>query len=433
MQVHLAALGCRVNEAELETWSQALWRRGHRVVDHPEQAHVIVLNTCAVTREAAKKSRQLARRLHRKNPRAKVVVTGCYVELEPRTVAALDGVDRVVRNGDKEQLVGKLEQLDLSAMPQLAMDPDAPPIAEGARTRAFVKVQDGCRYRCTYCIVTVARGEERSRSIDAVVQEVNALQEAGYREVVLTGIHLGGYGSDRGVDLRQLVEALAARTTIPRIRIGSLEPWDLPRGFFEIWRQDERLCPHFHLPLQSGADATLRRMARRCSTADFARLVSEARAAIPEVMISTDVIVGFPGETEQDWRRTMAFVERVGFSQVHVFPFSPREGTAAARMAPAVAPAIKRARSEELHALAARMRRSQMERLTGTTRPVLFEGEGNPLEEGGYRWLGYTDNYLPVEMAVERDEDLDNAILPVTIRGVGRSGRMVGRRSASPL
>ena len=426
MRVHLAALGCRVNEAELEQWSQALWRRGHRVVPHPEQAQVIVLNTCAVTIEAAKKSRQLARRLHRKNRLAKLVVTGCYAQLSPETVSNLEGVDLVVPNGDKDDLVQTLEtELLPETMPRRAMDPPAEQPAEtGARTRAFVKVQDGCRHRCTYCIVTVARGEERSRPIDDVVAEVNALSEAGYREAVITGIHLGGYGSDIGADLSALVSALLARTTIPRLRIGSLEPWDLPDGFFELWAEDARLCPHVHLPFQSGCDATLRRMARRGSTADYASLVSSARAAIPELTISTDVIVGFPGETEAEWAQTMRFVERAALSHVHIFPFSPREGTAAARMRGAVAPEDKRRRSRELHELASLMRRRELRRFVGTRRAVLFEGCGDP-SDGGYRWRGYTDNYLPVEVVVPTDDDLDNRIETVSLGGV-EAGRLVG-------
>ena len=267
MHVFLTTLGCRLNEAELERWSRGFHATGHRVVPSPAQADIMVVNTCAVTTEAARKSRKLVSGLHRQNPAARMVLTGCFAELEPGRAASLAGVDLIVGNRDKERLVDLVvESLGTPTMPVLATEPeDAHVYASTGRTRAFIKVQDGCRNRCSFCIVTIARGEERSRTIADVVGEIRQRHADGYQEAVLTGVHLGGYGSDLGTDLRALVRAVLEDTDIPRVRLSSLEPWDLPEDFWSLW-SSPRLMPHLHLPLQSGADTVLRRMSRRCST-----------------------------------------------------------------------------------------------------------------------------------------------------------------------
>lgn len=393
--VHLRTLGCRLNEAELETWARGFQARGLRLVREPEAADLVVLNTCAVTADAARSSARLARHLHRRNPRARLVLSGCFAELEPDRAAALAGVDLLVGNGQKDQLVPRaLDLLDSPAMPALAAEPGGSPIHALGRTRAFVKIQDGCRNRCTFCVVTVARGDERSRPIDALVDEVNALHAQGHLEVVLTGVHIGGYGADLGVGLPDLLDALLARTAVPRLRLGSLEPWDLGPALFERWA-DPRLCPHLHLPLQSGCDAVLRRMARRCDARSYAALVDAARARVPDLVVTTDLIVGFPGETEAEHRASMDVVAAVGFGDVHVFAYSPRAGTAAARMAGQVPQATRAARSREAHALAARMKARTLAAAVGQTRPVLWERHA---PEAG-RVRGYTDHYLRVEAA----------------------------------
>jgi threonylcarbamoyladenosine tRNA methylthiotransferase MtaB len=414
MDIYLTSLGCRLNEAELMTWARRFQAAGHRLTADPQAAQLLLLNTCAVTVEAAAKSRQLIYRLHRQNPSARLVVTGCYAELEPATVAALEGVDLVIGNRDKDRLVELvLDRLEPGTMPLLATEPDAVHVYAagwpGARTRAFVKVQDGCRHRCTFCIVTVARGEERSRPIADVVAEIRALHAAGYQEAVLTGVHLGGYGSDLGVSLLDLVRAILADTDIPRLRLSSLEPWNLPAEFWSLWH-NPRLMPHLHLPLQSGCDSTLRRMARRCTTAAYARLVAAARAAIPDLTLTTDIIVGFPGETEAEWTATLAFVEQIGFGHIHIFPFSPRAGTAAARMREQVPAEVKRRRGRELQALAARMKADHLARHLGRVRAVLWEGHGELLPDGCRRWSGYTDNYLRTDVVVPDGLNLENRI-----------------------
>ncbi len=334
VRVKLLTLGCRLNEAELEDWAQHFQRRGLRVVGSEESADLIVVNTCAVTQEAVRKSRQILRRSHRANPEARLIVSGCLATLEGEALAREAGVDLVVGNRDKDRLAEMaLDLLALPAMPELAITNVASPLFTRGRQRAFIKVQDGCRYQCTFCITTQARGEERSRPIGEVVEAINRLYRTGIQEVVLTGVHLGGYGSDPGDeigrDLATLVARLLAETEIPRLRLSSLEPWDLPESFWSLF-EDARLMPHLHLPLQSGSDAVLRRMARRCKTDAFARLVERGRALVPDLNITTDIIVGFPGEGADDWRRTLTFAEAMRFGHVHVFGYSPRAGTLAA-------------------------------------------------------------------------------------------------------
>jgi len=411
MDVYLDTLGCRLNEAELAAWTRALRAAGHQVVARPELAQVVVVNSCAVTSEAARKSRQLVSRAHRANPHARLVVTGCYAELSPDRVAALAGVDAVIGNIDKDALAERLTR-DFAgeALPAPVAAPPDERIDRRDRTRAFVKVQDGCRNHCTFCVVTIARGEERSRSIASVVSEVRQLVDQGYREVVLTGVHLGGYGHDLadGTDLAALARALLADTDVERLRLSSLEPWDLPPDFFAVW-EHPRLMPHLHLPLQSGCDETLRRMARRCSAAEFAALAASARDAIPDLTLTTDLIVGFPGETDGEWAQTMDLVRRVGFGHIHIFSYSPREGTRAARMPGHVPTPVKKARSRQMHELAAELKSAHLTRFLGQERPVLWEGDA-----------GYTDNYLRV--STWPPAELDNVIAPATLARIADSG-----------
>lgn len=416
MDVYLHALGCRLNEAELESWHRGFEGSGHRVVSAPEQAQVVVLNTCAVTGVAARKSRQLVHRFHRQNPAARMVITGCYAELAPEKVADMAGVDLVVGNHEKGELVSKVaEHLDGVEMPRMASEPDGRLYAE-ARTRAFVKVQDGCRNKCSFCVVTILRGQERSRPVAEVVAEINDLHAQGFQEAVVTGVHLGGYGSDlsSGDDLKALLAAILADTDIPRLRVTSLEPWDLPKGFFSLW-ENPRLGQHLHLPLQSGCDSVLRRMARRCYTADFAALVDDAREILTDLTLTTDIIVGFPGETEAEWAATREFIERMGFAHMHIFAYSPREGTRAATLPGQVSRQIQKRRSQELHEIGAVMKAAHLERFLGQQRPVLWEGRGEALGDGQRRWLGYTDNYLRVETVAPESVDLENHMLPTRL------------------
>ncbi len=286
-------------------------------------------------------------------------------------------------------------------------------------------MQDGCDNRCTFCIVTSLRGASRSRPLDAVVAEIADHARQGVQEAVLTGVHLGSYGRDLppggAGDLKQLVEAILTHTAIPRLRLSSLEPWELAPGFFDLWgRWPGRLCPHLHLPLQAGADRQLRAMARRCTVASYRALLADARAAIPGLTVTTDLIGGFPGESEADFAQGLAFVRACRFAHAHVFPYSAREGTAAARFADQAPPAVRKQRVKELQAAVAATGREERARFVGTVRPVLWEGVGEPLGEArGHthlaRWTGLTDNYLRVQALAPAGEDWHNRITPARL------------------
>jgi threonylcarbamoyladenosine tRNA methylthiotransferase MtaB len=422
MKVHLKTLGCRLNEAELETWAQAFQKSGHQITPQAQAANLIVINSCAVTQDAARKSRNLIRKIHRDNPQAKLVVSGCYATLNQDEAASLMGVDLVVSNREKDQLVEKtLTGLNMDTMPAMSTEPGEISLFTRGRQRAFVKVQDGCRYRCTFCIVTVARGEETSRPVQAVIDEINDLHRQGITEVILTGVHLGGYGSDLGNGLADLIKAILAETDIPRLRLGSLEPWELPDDFFELFL-NPRLMPHLHLPLQSGSDTVLRRMARRCKTEEFAAIVSQLRTQIPRFNITTDIIVGFPGESEQEWQEGFDFIKRTGFGHIHIFTYSSREGTKAAALPNQVANEIKKQRSRQLHRLADEMKLKFCRDNIGNEFPVLWEGYSEPLQDGKQRVFGYTPNYLRVACVISNDESLENQTIKCVVRTVGESG-----------
>ncbi|MGZ5026530.1 MAG: tRNA (N(6)-L-threonylcarbamoyladenosine(37)-C(2))-methylthiotransferase MtaB [Methylobacter sp.] len=421
MKVHLKTLGCRLNEAELETWAQAFQKSGHQVTKQAEAANLIVLNSCAVTQDAARKSRQLIRRIHRDSPQAKLVVSGCYATLNEDEVASLLGVDLVVSNQDKDRLVEKtLTELNMDAMPALSTEPGEISLFTRGRQRAFVKVQDGCRYRCTFCIVTVARGEENSRPVQAVIDEINDLHRQGITEVILTGVHLGGYGSDLGNNLSDLIKAILAQTDIPRLRLGSLEPWELPGDFFELF-DNPRLMPHLHLPLQSGSDSVLRRMARRCKTEEFAAIVKQLRAQIPHFNITTDIIVGFPGETEQEWQESFDFIKQTGFGHIHIFTYSSREGTKAAGLPNQVGNEVKKQRSRQLHELAEEMKVKFFTDNVGHEFPVLWEGYSEALAGGKQRVFGYTPNYLRVGCVVDEAMTVENRTINCTLIAVDQN------------
>ncbi len=415
MKVHLKALGCRLNEAELEQWSQQFQAAGYTISRDGSGADLVVLNTCAVTHEASRKSRYLINRLHRDNPTAKLVVTGCHASLEPEQVADSLGVDLVIRNDQKAELPAiAQQQLALPTMPLSATEPDDIALYSRGRHRAFIKVQDGCRYRCTFCIVTVARGEERSRDVGEIIDEINRFHAAGIHEIVLAGVHVGGYGSDTGSNLKSLIETILTDTDVPRIRFASVEPWDLPDDFFDLF-DDPRVMPHMHLPLQSGADAILRRMARRCKTAEFRALVEKARERVTDFNVTTDVIVGFPGETDALWQESMDFIESIGFGHLHIFPYSPRNGTKAATLPGQLDKATKQRRCRELATLAAKMKREALEKMVGRRVEVLWE-KPETLGDGRRRFSGYTPNYHRIEII--SNDDLEYRVTDVTATGI---------------
>lgn len=342
MRVALKALGCRLNEAELESWSNDFQGLGYSITKEIELADLLVINTCAVTQEAVKKSRQLIRKSHRINPQAKLIVSGCYSSLQPELASEIDAIDLIIPNNDKDQLAQLVnDELNIEAMPAIATTPGESALFARGRNRAFIKVQDGCRYRCTFCIVTIARGDERSKPSRDIVAEINLLQQQGIQEVILSGVHIGGYGSDIDSNLYNLIETILVETTIPRIRLGSVEPWDLGEDFFKLF-ENPRFMPHLHLPLQSGSDSVLRRMARRCKTEDFIKLITQAHACVDDFNVTTDIIAGFPGETDEEWQESLTFIERCNFSHIHIFPYSPRQGTRAALLPDQISSAVKK-------------------------------------------------------------------------------------------
>ncbi len=440
----VATLGCKVNQADSEAIGEQMTSAGYEQRDFSEVADIYIVNTCTVTHLGDRSSRQLISQARRRHPDALLVVTGCYAELNPQGVAALPGVDLVIGNRGKEaladairtqrqsgdqggpqQIAGKsiltkrpalsmfpLDSQHLGSDQLLAIDPsEAEPQADNApglialhpgagpraalksRTRVQMKVQDGCDNRCTYCIVPYVRGGSRSRSIASVVERVQLKARAGFQEIVLTGIHLGDYhpSGEAGQDLGDLIRALLRETTIPRIRVSSLEPEDFRLEWLELW-QDPRMCRHFHLPMQSGSDAVLRRMARRYNSARYATIITTAKRLIPGVAISTDIITGFPGESESDFEQTYQLANELQFAKTHVFRFSPRQGTAAARMRGQVRDEVKKARSERLLKLNDEHGRLFRQQFLGQTLEILLE------ENKHGHWEGLTDNYLRVEV-----------------------------------
>lgn len=430
MRVNLKTLGCRLNEAELETWAREFQAQGWRIVRDGAEADLVVLNSCAVTQDAVRKSRQSIRRIQRENPGAKLVISGCYATLNQEEAAGALGVDLVIGNADKARLVEiARERLDLATMPELSTEPGEASLFSLGRQRAFVKVQDGCRYRCTFCIVTVARGEERSRGIDEVVAEISDLHAQGIQEFILTGVHLGGWGSDLGLRLEHLLDAILERTAIPRLRLGSLEPWELSDEFMALLRHP-RFMPHLHLPLQSGSDTVLRRMARRCKTSEFASLLDRLRQAVPDINVTTDIIVGFPGETPTEWADSLRFVAAMEFGHIHAFGYSPRVGTKAAGLPDPVPAELKKARGRELQAVARLSKRNTLSRFVGREYPILWEDKGEVLASGERRFWGYTPNYLRAETTVSAGTDLGNRIVGARLEAMAGEGEHLTARLA---
>lgn len=394
MKVHLRMLGCRLNQAEIDMMARQLQDQGHEIVTDPAQAEQVIVNTCAVTNEASRSSRKLIRELNRENADAEISVTGCYAQIAPDDIAVLPGVHRVVDNTGKDNIVSEITGVPVEKFDHEPLSRDEAVLGAAGRTRAFIKVQDGCDNSCTFCITTVARGDGRSRDATEIISEINDLYQSGFQEAVLTGVHLGSYGHDQGDTqaLVKLVRTILRETDMPRLRLSSLEPWDLAPDFFDLWA-DPRVCRHLHLPLQSGCDATLRRMRRHTDQESFRALVQAARERIPGLSITSDVIVGFPGETDEEWAISKAFIEEMQFAGLHIFRYSRREGTPAARMRGHLTNAVKKTRSAELHAIAQNMMRDFATPFIDQTVSILWEHITGSTEDGFIN-VGYTDNYI---------------------------------------
>lgn len=396
MKVYLEAIGCRLNQAEIDRYAAQLCAQGHTITLDVSEADWVVVNTCSVTAAAASDSRNRIRTAAR-NSNAKIVVTGCWSELDADGAARLPNVVSVVPNAEKDTLVGRIPAATHEIVGALV------PVHARGRTRSFLKVQDGCDNFCSFCVTRLARGKARSIGVERVLREIRAVETSGGHEVVLTGVNLGAWGLDFNPirTLTDLLKIILSETTIERVRLSSLENWNLDLDFVALW-ENPRLLPHFHLPLQSGSPTVLKRMVRRTKPADFLALIHAARSLNPHFSITTDLIVGFPGESEAEFDETLAFVESANFSGGHVFSFSPRPGTAAVKLPGAVPAAVKKERSALLRGMLAGQQARFLAAQVGETRSVLWE-HGVATNDGRVRMKGLTENYLPIVKIVDRD------------------------------
>ena len=388
--VAFITLGCKVNQFETEVIEGLFRERGYEVVTFEKQADVYVINTCSVTHLGEKKSRQLIRRATRTNPDATVVVTGCYAQVSPEKVEAIPGVNVIVGTRDRQQIVDLVEEASHSRRQVKSIADimkaenfeDIPLFHAPGRTRAFLKIQEGCTNFCTYCIIPYARGPLRSRTLISVVTEAQKMVKAGFKEIVLTGIHLGAYGRDTDGTLTDAIKAILEIPGLMRLRLGSLESIEVPDELLRIMQQDKRLCPHLHLPLQSANDQILLSMNRHYTIDKYRRLLYNIRNYVSNVAISTDIIVGFPGETKEMFEKSLELVETLEFSRIHVFPYSKRSGTPAASYPNQVSDEDKKKRVQQLQSIAEQSAQSFNQHFIGSTVEVLFETEADSVIDG---------------------------------------------------
>jgi len=404
-KVALDSLGCKVNQADAELLAREFAEAGYQLVSPDDEADVYILNTCTVTHIADRKSRHWLRLAHRRHPHALLVATGCYAQRAPRELAQIEGVGLVLGNDEKSRLLQLVKQSRDISSPVCNQGDSTSPYYTGLRTRTFIKVQDGCSSFCSYCIVPLVRGKEESQPAERVVAEVERRVASGYKEVVLTGVKLGSYNCD-GVNLKGLLEHILAETGVTRLRLSSLQPREISPELIGLWR-DGKLCRHFHLSLQSGSNAVLSRMRRRYGTVDYQQAVSLIRASVPGAAITTDIIAGFPGETEAEFEESYDYCRQMEFARIHVFPYSPRQETQAARMPQPVADEVKKQRTERMLALAQESAQGFNQQFLCKVMPVLWEKQSDGI------WSGLTDNYIKVY--TKNSEDLTNQLLPVKL------------------
>ena len=422
-KVALTTLGCKVNQFETESMEGLFKKKGYEIVPFDQPADFYIINTCSVTSLGERKSRQLIHRARRLNDKAIIAVTGCYAQLAPEEIRAIDGVRVVIGTKERAHIVGLVEQAakedgvltEVTNIMEAHEFEDIPLFDAPERTRAFLKIQEGCTNFCSYCIIPYARGPLRSRQLSSVLSEAQKLAAIGFKEIVLTGIHLGAYGRDLSgsVSLTDAARAVLSVQGLRRLRLGSLESIELSPELFALICSDPRFCRHLHLPLQAGSDEILRAMNRHYDTAEFARLIQHVETEVPGIAISTDIIVGFPGETEELFQQSLDFAAKMNFARMHVFPYSRRKGTPAAAMPDQVPEPVKKDRVHRMQALADRKAAEFHAAFIGRTMEVLFETEHQGVTNG------LTGNYIRVYTA---DEVTGGEMYPVRIEKLYRDG-----------
>lgn len=396
MKAAFYTLGCKVNQYDTQVMRDRLEAVGYETVPFDREADLYVINTCTVTQISDKKSRQMISRAKRNHPESILVVCGCFSQVAPKTVAALEGVDIVLGTSNRKNILFYVEQFQKAGTQIIEVDNcDGLELEEihsfGEKNRAVLKIEDGCENFCSYCLIPYARGRIRSKPLSVIEKETRALANAGYHEIVLTGIHLASYGKENGAPcLEKAITAVAKIPGIDRIRLGSLEPRIIQPEFLEQIKDVPQLCPHFHLSLQSGCDRTLKAMNRHYTAEEYEAAVLLLRQTFPQCSVTTDIIVGFPGETKEDFQESLDFAKKIGFSKIHIFPYSPREGTKAAKMDGQLSKAIKAERVKAMEKIEEEGRLAFWNSMVGTVQTVLPEEE----KEGILH--GFTENYCPV-------------------------------------
>lgn len=432
-KVAFYTLGCKVNRYDTESMMKIFEDNGYQIVDFREIADVYVINTCTVTHQGARKSRKLARRAKRRNQDSVVAVVGCYPQVSPGEVMEIEGVDLIVGTKSREELVQMVKEASRSndtlnrvgQMDEGEVFEELPVDEFKGRTRGVIKVEEGCDQYCSYCIIPYARGPVRSRRPGKAVNEIKKLVNAGVKEIVLTGIHLGAYGEDLGqeMNLVELIKMLIPIDGLERIRLSSIEATEVDQEMIQLLADEPKVCPHLHLPLQSGSDSVLKSMNRPYNTKGYQKKIEEIRDKVPGIAITTDVMVGFPGETEEHFEETYNFIKDIEFSQLHVFKYSKRTGTPAAEMDEQVSPQTKNSRSEKLRELGGRLTKEYYQSFVGQTLEVLFEEEE---DQSTGMLTGVTPNYIRVYLD-SNDQELKGQTVHVKMVELYQNDGVIGQ------
>ena len=428
-KVAFYTLGCKVNQYETEAMIEAFENAGYEIVEYDGYSDIYIINTCTVTNMGDRKSRQIIRRAMDHNPDAVIAVVGCYSQVAPEEILNIPGVKLVVGTNERSKIVELVEEAQKTDK-KITVVGDIMEVKEfedmsirnyKSRSRAFIKIQEGCQQYCTYCIIPYARGQIRSRRLESILEEVEILADAGYKEVVLTGIHVGSYGKDFGnIGLIDVIEKVHEVKGIERIRLSSVEPMTFDDNFFARLPHLYKLCRHFHLSLQSGCDATLKRMNRKYTTQEYREVVEKLRDIYPDVGITTDLIVGFPGETDEEFEKTIKFIEEISFSGMHIFKFSPRKGTPAEKFKDQVNPKVKNERSKIVSEIARKNSEKFKKRMIGKSLKVLYEQQ---VDDSSKYYEGLTDNYIRV--IAEAAYDIKGEIVNTQLKSI-KGDIMVG-------